>query len=222
MKPNLFIALFCGIFAIAAGVARAQTQPHHDVLSEIMIPPQLILQHADDLGLDPGQREFVQSQLEQVQAKFPELQQDLQQEMAALRDLLGQEHPDEQKALAQLDKVLDREREIKRAQLSLALTIRSKLTAEQLGHLRDLGPQLRAEAHNQGPNQPPPDSLRDKMKQVQELARKSHEDGKDLSEVRPLMEQIQPLMRDGKFKEAEEILDRALKVLQEPDQDQKK
>jgi Spy/CpxP family protein refolding chaperone len=184
---------------------------------EVMTTPQLLMQHADEIGLDPGQKEFIHSQFQQLQEKYQDLQQNLQREVGALGELLRQEHPDEQKAIAQLDKVLDGERGIKRLQLSLSLALRGKLTAEQQGRLRDIQQKMMADAQRRGPGQQPPESLRAKMQQMQELVRKSQEQGKDLDAVRPLMEQMQPLMREAKFKEAEELLDRALKTLQESD-----
>jgi len=52
--------------------------------------------------------------------------------------LLRKESTDEQAALAQFDKVLDREREIKRAHLGLILRIKGKLTREQVARLTRL------------------------------------------------------------------------------------
>lgn len=44
----------------------------------------------------------------------------------------------EQQALAQLDKVLDVEREVKRAQIGLMVRIKNKLTPEQQAQLREI------------------------------------------------------------------------------------
>jgi Spy/CpxP family protein refolding chaperone len=215
MKLTPTLLLICAPLALFATLCQAQPRP--DPLMEVMTTPQLLMQHADDIGLDEGQKEFVHSQFQQLQEKYQDLQQNVQREMAALGELLRQEHPDEQKAIAQLDKVLDGERGIKRLQLSLALALRGKLTAEQQGRLREVQQKMMADAQRHGPGQQPPESLRTKMQQMQELVKKSQEQGKDLDAVRPLMEQMQPLMREAKFKEAEELLDRALKTLQESD-----
>ena len=53
---------------------------------------------------------------------------------------------DEQKVLAQLDKILNLERELKRTQLMVALRIKNKLTEEQQNKLREL--------HHKPPQQP--------------------------------------------------------------------
>jgi Spy/CpxP family protein refolding chaperone len=52
--------------------------------------------------------------------------------------LVKQESINEQQVLAQLDKVLGIEREIKRLQLSLVIQIKNKLTPEQRARLMEI------------------------------------------------------------------------------------
>src|SRR5271168_3285609 len=59
----------------------------------------------------------------------------LQDEMEKLVSLVKQPHVEEQDTLAQLEKVLAMEREIKRAQVSLLVRIKNKLTPEQQAKL---------------------------------------------------------------------------------------
>ncbi len=51
--------------------------------------------------------------------------------------LLKLERVDEQQALAQLDKVVNAELEMKRAQIALLVRIKNKLTPEQQARLRE-------------------------------------------------------------------------------------
>ena len=64
--------------------------------------------------------------------------------MEALHETMKANPVNEQLALAQLDKVLDAEREIKRLHFGLAIRIKNKLTAEQQeklhGMMRSTGP----------------------------------------------------------------------------------
>ena len=53
-------------------------------------------------------------------------------------ELVKQGRPDESKTLAQLDKVLNLEREIKRAQIALLIKIKNSLTPEQQTKLREI------------------------------------------------------------------------------------
>jgi Spy/CpxP family protein refolding chaperone len=52
--------------------------------------------------------------------------------------LAKQPHVDEQQVLAQLEKVLAAEREIKKEQITLLVRIKNKLTPEQQGKLSEL------------------------------------------------------------------------------------
>jgi TolB protein len=65
----------------------------------------------------------------------------------------------------------------------------------------------------QAANDQPPASLRGKMEQLQEAAQKAQEQGRDLSPVQQIMQEFHPLMQEGKFKEAEALVDRALELL---------
>src|SRR3954464_15839060 len=110
MKRSQLGLLICGILSLSQTAAVAQSRL--DPLNDILTTPKLLFQHGDQLNLDAAQKEFIQSQLQQSQEKFPELQKKLQQEMTALGEMLHETAPDEAKSVAQLDKVLQCEREI--------------------------------------------------------------------------------------------------------------
>ncbi len=56
----------------------------------------------------------------------------------------------------------------------------------------------------------PPVRLQQKMQQLQESIQQWQQDGRDLSPIGELMQEFGPLRQEGKFKEAEAVLDRAL------------
>jgi hypothetical protein len=58
-----------------------------------------------------------------------------------------------------------------------------------------------------------PESIRRKMQRASELAEQWQRDGKDLTPVARVMNQVEPLLRQGKLKEAEAVLDRGLSLL---------
>src|SRR6266705_6247672 len=60
-----------------------------------------------------------------------------------------------------------------------------------------------------------PQSLQEKMHQLQALVEKLQQQGIDLQPVGDLMQGFQPLVQQQKFTEAEALLDRALKVAKE-------
>lgn len=131
------ILCICAISLLAAGIARAQ-QPGEDPLGQSFFPPELVIQHQEAIGLSPEQKEAFKTEIRQAQLKFTELQWKLQDEMEKMLSLVKQTHPDEQQVLAQLDRVLSAEREVKREQITLLVRIKNKLTPEQQAKLAEL------------------------------------------------------------------------------------
>ena len=132
-KPIALIAFLL----LTAGFVRAQ-QPASDPMGEAFFPPELVMQHQQTIGLTEQQKNFFKTEFRKAQTRFTELQWQLSDESEKLVALVKQEPLDEQQALAQLDKVLNAEREIKRLQLSLVIQIRNALTPEQRARLTEL------------------------------------------------------------------------------------
>ena len=105
--------------------------PPMDPLGGLMFPPEMIMQHQRELGLTEEQKTFMRSEINRVSARFNDLQWQLQDAMEALHDSMKANPVNEQQAMAQLDKVLDTEREIKRLHMELAIRIKNRLTPEQ-------------------------------------------------------------------------------------------
>ncbi len=131
------VLCICAIFLFAAGAIRAQ-QPDQDPIGQSFFAPELVIQHQEAIGLSAEQKEYFKSEIRQAQLKFTELQWKLQDEMEKMVTLAKQAHIDEQQVLAQLEKVLAAEREIKREQVTLLVRIKNKLTPEQQGKLSEL------------------------------------------------------------------------------------
>jgi Spy/CpxP family protein refolding chaperone len=127
----------CAAVLLAAGAARAQ-QPDQDPIGQSFFAPELVIQHQEAIGLSTEQKEYFKTEIRQAQLKFTELQWKLQDEMEKLVGLVKQPRVDEQQVLAQLEKVLGAEREVKREQVTLLVRIKNKLTPEQQGKLSEL------------------------------------------------------------------------------------
>src|SRR5580693_586023 len=123
----------CAAVLLAAGAARAQ-QPDQDPIGQSFFAPELVIQHQEAIGLSAEQKEYFKTEIRQAQLKFTELQWKLQDEMEKLVGLVKQPHVDEQQVLAQLEKLLAAEREVKREQVTLLVRIKNKLTPEQQGN----------------------------------------------------------------------------------------
>jgi len=76
---------------------------------------------------------------------------------------------------------------------------------EALAKAKELKRKMMEEARNR---KPPPEEFQAKMQLLQELMRQAGEDGKDMSAVARLWEEMRPLMEAQKYKEAEEVMDR--------------
>ena len=131
------VLCICAAFLFAAGAARAQ-QPDQDPIGQSFFAPELVIQHQEAIGLGAEQKEYLKTEIRQAQLKFTELQWKLQDEMEKLVTLAKQPHVDEQQILAQLEKLLAAEREVKREQVTLLVRIKNKLTPEQHGKLSEL------------------------------------------------------------------------------------
>src|SRR5260370_29503257 len=129
-KMRAAILWFCAAFLFATGAARAQ-QPDQDPIGQSFFAPELVIQHQEAIGLSAEQKDYFKTEIRAAQLKFTELQWKLQDEMEKLVALAKQPRVDEQQVLAQLEKVLAMEREIKRQQATLLVRIKTKFTPEQ-------------------------------------------------------------------------------------------
>src|ERR1044071_6971250 len=217
MKLTVVLSLLC----LCPSHAFAGQAPPADPVAENLFPPELVMQHQSDIKLTEDQRNALMDEIQKAQSRLIELQQRLQKEVEALSALLKQNKVDEKGALAQLDRVLNEEREIKRTHLALVLGIRNKLTNEQEVKLQEI---KRKKKHAKGQT-PSAEAvqrvLEGKMKNVQEGAQRWQNEGRDPSKVAEIMQEFGPLMKEGRHKEAEAALNRALKLLREPDKDKK-
>ena len=136
------------VFCLAVGLSAAQQpapapEPHGpphgpDPFAGSFFPPELVMQNQQAIGLSDEQKTYLRTELRDAQLKFSDLQWKLQDEVEKMVSLARQPHVDEQQALAQLDKVLTVEREIKRAQVALMVHIKNKLTSEQQARLDEI------------------------------------------------------------------------------------
>ena len=149
---------FALLGTVAIAPARAQeSPPPGDPLAEQMFPPELILRHQRAIGLSETQKSALVADVKRTQAHLIDVQWELQRVADPLVDLLGKDRPDEAQVLAQLDKVLAVERDVKRTQLGLAVRLRNLLSPEQQRQLRELRalPTPGAAGARPAPLQPP-------------------------------------------------------------------
>lgn len=197
--------LLTALAALTVFTSQARAQGP-DPFGGKLFPPDLIMSNADAIGLSQEQREAVRDLVQGAQGRFGELQQNLRTEVEALAKLAEPANADQAAVLAQFDKVADREKEIKRAQLSMLLELRKKLTDDQRAKLAQMRPER--------PQNSPGPELREKMERVKAGAAKWQSEGRDVSPIAQMMQQFEPLMRSGKIQEASALLDQVLKELE--------
>jgi Spy/CpxP family protein refolding chaperone len=145
MKPTLAILFATAFLLVTVAIGqepRQPTPPPHppnpDPLAHLMFPPEMIMGHARELNLTDEQKAFMRSEVQKATVTFQDLQWKLQDQMEALHDTMKSPSVNEQQALAQLDKVLDVEREIKRLHIALAVRLKNRLTPEQQDQLHKM------------------------------------------------------------------------------------
>jgi Spy/CpxP family protein refolding chaperone len=109
-----------------------------DPIAGKLFPPELIMTHQAELGVDERQRDAILKELEHVQAQFPRLQWQLQAATEQLSSLLDAAKIDETKALAQAGEVMKLETEIKKMHLGMLIRIRNLLTDAQRAKLLEI------------------------------------------------------------------------------------
>jgi Spy/CpxP family protein refolding chaperone len=112
--------------------------PHGDAMMDNFFPPELVMRHQKDIALTADQQAAIRAEMRKTMPKFMELQWQQSDEEEAMQALLKQDHPDEKQVLAQLDKLLAVENDLKRMQLGNLVRIKNILTPEQQAKLTEL------------------------------------------------------------------------------------
>ena len=101
-------------------------------------PRELVMQHQSEIGLQDSQRAALTSAIQQTQSKFMDMQWKLSAEGEKMGRLLQGTQVDETQVLDEVDRILNLEREIKRAQVSLMVRIKNTLTPPQQAKLAEI------------------------------------------------------------------------------------
>jgi Spy/CpxP family protein refolding chaperone len=137
------LALLAALLISTVATAQSQSAGTTDEIAQELFAPDVVFKYRDLIGLDEAHAKTLKDLVQKAQGRFLDLQWDMQAEAGKLAQLLRLPRIDEAAALAQVDKVLAMEREVKRAQISLLIEIKNLLTPEQqqkLIELRSKGP----------------------------------------------------------------------------------
>ena len=135
MKPYLVLLSF----ALAGALSWGQSpQSSDDLLAGQLFAPELVMQYSQEIQLTPDQSKAIKDEIQKAQAKFLDMQWEMQLEKEKLVLLLKAQPVDERAALVQVDKLLDRERDINKTQISLLIRIKNQLSPAQQNKLMEL------------------------------------------------------------------------------------
>jgi Spy/CpxP family protein refolding chaperone len=133
-----WIAMGLAAFLVCAAPAAGQNPKPDDAFAQALFDPQLVLRHAQTIGLSTAQRRTILDELKTTQTALAPLQADMTEPALELIELLGQSKVDEPRVLAKMDQVLRIENEVKKRQAGLLVRIKNVLTPEQQTRLREL------------------------------------------------------------------------------------
>ncbi len=133
---RLFITLL--FLSISAFAQQPPPQPNDDPIGRQLFPPEMVMGHQEELGLQEKQRAAIRSEVHKVQSRFVDMQWQLSEDAEKMANLLRATPIDEAKVLEQADKVMAQEREVKKMQLSLLVRIKNLLTPEQIAKLHEI------------------------------------------------------------------------------------
>jgi Spy/CpxP family protein refolding chaperone len=109
----------------------APPPPAADPLARFLFPPELVMGHQEAIGLTDKQRSAIQAAVKEAQAKVVDVQFKMSAEVEKLQHLLQVFTPDEPSVLDEVGRVLTLERDMKLAQMTLMIRIKSELTERQ-------------------------------------------------------------------------------------------
>ncbi len=109
-----------------------------DPIFQTLFPPELIMQHRRAIRLDDEQRDAISRLISDLQGRVLSLQWELLDDVEELSSITGRTRVDLDRALDQMDRVLDTEKEIKQAHLEMLVRMKNILTPEQQRSLEEL------------------------------------------------------------------------------------
>jgi Spy/CpxP family protein refolding chaperone len=106
-----------------------------------LFPPELVMQHRHEIGLEAAQQEAITKAIQATQAEVLEIQWEVEDEQRKLEDLIAAAEVDEEAALEQAQRLMGMEQKVKLSHLGLLIRIRNQLTQSQRRQLEELRPE---------------------------------------------------------------------------------
>lgn len=130
-------AKLCAILVLSVlCIGTASADRAADVFRGKLFPPNLILEHQDELELSREQFTSIREAVVEVQAGVAEHEWDMREAYLRIMDELDAEPIDEERVIEIANEALLAENEIKKQQMAMLIQVRNILTDEQIAYLR--------------------------------------------------------------------------------------
>ena len=191
----------------------APPAPRRNILNEhlVLFAPELVLPNTEQLDLNDNQVQTIEADVDTTKKQLSQAQEMLKTEMGNLDQLLQAEPGDEAAILAQLDKVLQIEQQIKALHFSMLVRIRSQLTADQRGSLEEIRTGIIAQRQQRQQR------LQGKFMQIQKYVQQYAQKPEGQQTAQTLVQRLQSAqqkLQQGDVAGGEAILDQTLQQLQ--------
>jgi Spy/CpxP family protein refolding chaperone len=124
---------------LLSSMAHAQGQGNQkDVFKGKLFPPNIILEHQDELNLSKEQFTAIRAAVVEVQSNVAEHEWDLREAYQRVLSELDETPIDENAVLDNVEAALRAENQVKKMQVSLLIRLRNLLTDEQVAYLRSV------------------------------------------------------------------------------------
>jgi len=133
-----FAVAVLAVPAVLAAPIGAQEMKVEDRFGQALFAPELVMQHARRIGLTDTQRSAITTAIQELQVRAVGLQFEMIEELQRLIELLEQPRVNDGQVVPLLNRVLDKEQEVKVTQTLMLIRIKNVLTPEQQATLRDL------------------------------------------------------------------------------------
>lgn len=127
----------CILCLSALAAAQGQRDPK-DVFRDKLFAPQVILEHRDELGLTKEQFTAIRAAVVEVQTNVAGHEWDLREAYLDVIEDLDDSPVDEARIMANVEKALLAENEVKKLQVAMLLRLRNLLTDEQVEYLKSV------------------------------------------------------------------------------------
>jgi Spy/CpxP family protein refolding chaperone len=131
----VFGLMFVASIAAAQDPGRAAQR---DAFAGRLFPPNVIMEHQDELNLSKEQFTAIRAAVVEVQANVAEHEWDMREAYQNITDVLDEVPIDEDAVMQNVDAALRAENEVKKLQVSMLIKLRTLLTDEQTAYLQSL------------------------------------------------------------------------------------